>query len=131
MWSFKNVVAIGLFLFGSTFLWMTPTFAGKTPPPTGAAWTAVNVLALLTVAGFTVTAWAVFKEYSWWSTVAIASASIGLLAIIPFVVALRQIDMPLADLGVQINVWMHVLGTALVLAALTLSSIHDAVVNRF
>lgn len=130
MWTFKNILAIGLFLFGSTFLWMTPAFAGRTPPPTGAAWTAVNVLALVAVAGFTVTAWATFKEYRWWWTVAIASACIGLLAVIPFVVALRQIDMPLADLGLQINVWTHVLGSALVLAALTVSSIHDTVVNR-
>jgi hypothetical protein len=130
MWTFKNVLAIGLFLFGSTFLWMTPAFAGKTPPPTGAAWTVVNVLALLAVAGFTVTAWAAFKEHSWWWTAAMGSASVGLLAVIPFVVAVRQIDMPLADPGVQINLWMHVLGSALVLAALTVPSIHDSVVSR-
>lgn len=130
MWTFKNVLAIGLFLFGSTFLWMTPAFAGKTPPPTGAAWTVVNVLALVAVAAFTVTAWAVFKEYSWWWTAAIVSAAVGLLAVIPFVFALRQIDMPLADMGVQINLWMHVLGSALVLSALTVPSIHDSVVSR-
>ena len=130
MWTFKNVLAIGLFLFGSTFLWMTPAFAGKTPPPTGVAWTVVNVLALVAVAAFTVTAWAVFKEYSWWWTVAIVSASVGLLAVIPFVIALRQTDLPLADAGVQINLWMHVLGSALVLAALTVPSIHDSVVSR-
>jgi hypothetical protein len=38
MWTFKNLLAVGLFLFGSTFLRMTPAFAGKTPPPTGTAW---------------------------------------------------------------------------------------------
>jgi len=130
MWTFKNLLAIGVFLFGSTFLWMTPAFAGKTPPPTGAAWTVVNVLALVAVAAFTVTAWAVFKEYSWWWTAAIVSAAVGLLAVIPFVFALRQIDMPLADMGVQINLWMHVLGSALVLSALTVPSIHDSVVSR-
>lgn len=130
MWTFKNLLAIGVFLFGSTFLWMTPAFAGKTPPPTGAAWTVVNVLALVAVAAFTVTAWATFKEYSWWWTAAIVSAAVGLLAVIPFVFALRQIDMPLADMGVQINLWMHVLGSALVLSALTVPSIHDSVVSR-
>ena len=130
MWTFKNVLAMGLSLFGSTFLWMTPAFAGKTPPPTGAAWTVVNLLALVAVAGFAVTAWAAFKEYSWWWTGAIVSASLGLLAVIPFVVALRQIDLPFGDVGVQINVWMHVLGSALVLAALTVPSIHDSVVSR-
>jgi hypothetical protein len=130
MWTFKNVLAMGLFLFGSTFLWMTPAFAGRTPPPTAAAWTVVNVLALVAVAAFTVTAWAAFKEYSWWWTAAIVSASVGLLAVMPFVIALRQIDLPLADVGVQINLWLHVLGSALVLAALTVSSIHDSVVSR-
>ena len=130
MWTFKNLLAIGVFLFGSTFLWMTPAFAGKTPPPTGAAWTVVNVLALVAVAAFTVTAWAVFKEYSWWWAAAIVSASVGLLAAIPFLIALRQIEMPLADMGVQINLWMHVVGSALVLAALTVPNIHDSVVSR-
>jgi hypothetical protein len=28
MWSFKNILALGLFLFGTTFLWMTASFAG-------------------------------------------------------------------------------------------------------
>jgi hypothetical protein len=130
MWTFKNVLAIGLFLFGTTFLWMTPAFAGQTPPPTGAAWSVVNVFALVAVAGFTVTAWAAFKEYRWWWTAAILSASVGLMAVIPFVIALRQIDMPLADVGVQINVWMHVLGSGLVLATLFVSNIHDFVVSR-
>jgi hypothetical protein len=37
MWTFKNLVAIGPFLFGSTFLWMTAAMAGKNPPPTGTA----------------------------------------------------------------------------------------------
>jgi hypothetical protein len=44
MWTFKNVFALGLFLFGTTFLWMTASMAGKAPPPTGTAWTLANVL---------------------------------------------------------------------------------------
>jgi hypothetical protein len=28
MWTFRNGVAFGLFLFGTTFLWMTPAMAG-------------------------------------------------------------------------------------------------------
>jgi len=34
----------------------------------------------LAAAGFTVTAWAVFKEYSWWHTGALLSAIVGLVA---------------------------------------------------
>jgi hypothetical protein len=52
MWTFKNILALGLFLFGTTFLWMTASFAGRVPPPTGTAWTLVNGLALAAVAGF-------------------------------------------------------------------------------
>jgi hypothetical protein len=35
MWTFKNLFALCLFLFGTTFLWMTAAFAGKTPPRLG------------------------------------------------------------------------------------------------
>jgi hypothetical protein len=83
MWTFKNVVAVGLFVFGSTFLWMTPAFAGRTPPPTGMAWTLVNILALVAVVGFTVAAWTVFQQYPWWGSVRLVSAVIGLVAVIP------------------------------------------------
>src|SRR4030095_7166901 len=112
MWTFKNLAAVGLFLFGSTFLWMTPAFADRTPPPTGTAWTLVNILAITAVVGFTIAAWAVFKQYSWWGPVTLISAVIGLAAVIPFVVGLTQIDVGIADFGVQINLWMHLLGSA-------------------
>ena len=51
--------------------------AGRTRPPTGTAWMVVNLLALVAVAGFTVAAWAVFKQYSWWGPVTLVSAVIG------------------------------------------------------
>ena len=59
MWTFSNVLALGLLLFGTTFLWMTAAMAGTTPPPTGTAWTLTNVLCFAAVIGFTITAWAV------------------------------------------------------------------------
>ena len=130
MWTFKNLMAIGLFLFGSTFLWMTASFAGKTPPPTGAAWTLVNVLALLTVAGFTICAWGVYKQQSWWQMVALLSAITGLLAVIPFVVGLTQIQVGFADLGVQINLWLHILGSLAVIAIVRLPAVQHWVLSR-
>ena len=131
MWTVKNVVAVGLFLFGSTFLWMTPAFAGRTRPPTGMAWTVVNILALVAVAGFTVAAWAVFKQYSWWGSVTLVSAVIGLVALIPFVFGLWQIGVGFADLGVQINLWLHLVGSAAAVAVVLLPGIHAWVVHRF
>ena len=42
MFTFLSSVAVAVFLFGSTFLWMTPLFIG--PTATGALWTAAQVL---------------------------------------------------------------------------------------
>jgi len=130
MWSFKNIVALGLFLFGTTFLWMTASFAGRVPPPTGTAWALVNGLALAAVAGFTVAGWAVFKAYSWWPTVALLSAVVGLVAVVPFVVGLRQIRVGFTDPGVQINLWLHVLGSVVVVAMTLVPAVRDWVVHR-
>ena len=130
MWTLKNLLAIGLFLFGTTFLWMTPAFAGRTPPPTGAAWTVVNLLALIALLGFTVAAWGVFKGYSWWPTIAVVSSIVGLVAVVPFVVGIRQINAAFADLGLQINLWLHVLGSAVVILVVRLPAVRDWVMQR-
>ncbi len=91
-------------------------FRREGSPPTGTAWTLVNGLALAAMAGFTVAGWAVFKAYSWWPMVALLSAVVGLIAVVPFVVGLRQIRVALTDPGVQINLWLHLLGSAVVVA---------------
>jgi hypothetical protein len=109
---------------------MTPAFAGKTPPPTGTAWTLANILALIAVAGFTIAAWAVFKQYSWWETAALVSGIVGLVAVVPFIVGQSQLDVGLADPGVQINLWLHLLGSAAVIAIVLLPGAHDWVTRR-
>jgi sugar phosphate permease len=96
MWTFKNLVAIGPFLFGSTFLWMTAAMAGKNPPPTGTAWTLTGVLSYVAVIGFAVAAWAVFKQYPWWDLAALVSGIVGLVAVVPFLIAQSQLDVGLA-----------------------------------
>lgn len=130
MWTFRNVVAIGLFLFGSTFLWMTAAMAGKAVPPRSTAWTLANVLAYLAVIGFSITAWAVFKQYSWWGPAALVSGVIGLAAVVPFVVGQRRLDVGMGDLGVQINLWMHVLGSAAVITVALLPAARAWVTER-
>jgi hypothetical protein len=112
----RTLAAVAMFLFGTTFLWLTPSFAGRATPPTGAAWSVVNVLALVAVAAFTLAAWGLYRQHTWWEGVAVTSAVIGLLSIVPFLVGMRQIDADLTDLGVQINIWMHVVGAVGVLA---------------
>jgi hypothetical protein len=130
MWTFRNLVALGLFLFGTTFLWMTAAMAGKTPPPSGTAWTLANALAYVAVIGFAIAAWAVFKQYSWWEPAAVASGGVGLAAVVPFIVGQSQLDVGFGDLGVQINLWMHILGSAAVIAIVLLPAAHDWVTRR-
>jgi len=130
MWTFRNLIALGLFLFGTTFLWMTAAMAGKTPPPTGTTWTLANVLAYAAVVGFTIAAWGVFKQYSWWETAAVVFGIVGLAAVVPFIVGQSKLDVGLGDLGVQINLWMHLLGSAAVIAIVLLPIAHDWVTRR-
>ena len=116
MWTFRALVAIGLFLFGTTFIWMTAFMAGKVPPPSGTAWTVTNVFAYVAIAAFAVAAWALFKQYSWWETAAVLSGVIGLVAVVPFVIGQSQLELGFGDMGVQINLWIHILGSAAVIA---------------
>jgi hypothetical protein len=124
MFTSQNIFAVGLFLFGTTFLWMTASFTGKTPPPSGLAWSVEMVLAAIAVVGFSLAAWGVFKDEPWWELVAVISAAIGLLAIVPYVIGLSEIG-GITDLGVAINVGMHVIGSALVIALLYVPSAHE------
>jgi hypothetical protein len=124
MLTFRNLLAVGLFLFGSTFLWMTASFTGETPPPEGAIWTLENVLALLAVLGFTAAAWGVFKDLSWWEPVTAISGVVGLIAVIPFVIGVSGLAGSV-DLGVAINLTMHVFGSGAVLAIVFVPSAHD------
>jgi hypothetical protein len=121
----RTFAALAMFFFGSTFLWLTASFAGRAMPPTGIAWTVVNLASLVAVAGFTVAAWGLYREESWWQVVAVGSAVVGLVALVPFLVGMRQIDANLADLGVQINIWMHALGAAVVLAIVRVPVLAD------
>jgi hypothetical protein len=130
MWTFRTLVAIGLFLFGTTFLWMTAFMAGKTSPPSGTAWTVANVLAYVAIVGFAIAAWGIFKQYSWWEVALVLSGIVGLLAVVPFIVGQSQLEVGFADLGVQINLWIHILGSAAVVAIVVLPVAHDWVTRR-
>lgn len=121
----RTLAAVAMFLFGTTFMWMTASFAGKTPPPTGAAWTLVNIVAVAALAGYTIAAWGLYRDHSWWQLVALVSAVAGLLAVVPFLVGLRQLDAGLADMGVQINLWMHVLGSLAVVAVVQVQPVNE------
>jgi hypothetical protein len=130
MWTSGNLVALGLFLFGTAFLWLAADMAGRTTAPSGTAWTLTNVLAYVAVIGLVVAAWGVFKQYAWWETAAVVSGVAGLVAVVPFVAGQSQLDVGFADFGVQINLWMHILGSAAVVAIVLVPVAHDWVPRR-
>ena len=129
MLSFKNWAALGLFLFGSTFLWMTRDFLANPREGTGSLWSAIQILVLVAIVGFTVTAWALFKEGSWWEPVAITSAMVGLAALVPYVIGVRQVG-DAGDAGVQMNIAIHATGIAAVLVVVLVPVVHDWLVRR-
>lgn len=124
MFTLRALAAVSLFLFGTTFLWMTAAFAGRTLPPAGLAWSVENVLALLAVVAFSIAAWGLYKDLPWWQATAAVSSVIGLAAVVPYVVGVAGIG-GFDDLGVQINLALHVLGSAAVLTLVVVPAASD------
>ena len=83
-----------------------------------------NVLYCVAVIGFTVAAWAVFKEYSWWETPALLFGVVGLMRWSRSTSGSVS-SMPFGHLAVQINLWMHILGSGAVIAIVLLPAGHD------
>ena len=128
MFTFKNWVALGLFVFGTTFLWMTRDFLANPREGTGTLWSTVQVLAFVAIIGFSFAAWLVFKEASW-EPVAIASAVVGLAALVPYVIGVEQLGGG-GDAGVQINIALHVVGVAAVFVLALVPTAHDWLAKR-
>jgi hypothetical protein len=129
MFTFKNLIAIGFFLFGTTFLWMTRDFLAEPKAGTGTVWSVVQVLVLIAIVGFAFVGWAVFKDATWWEPVALASAIVGLLAVVPYVIGVFQVG-DQGDGGVQMNIAIHVLGVAAVLGVVLVPFLHDWIEKR-
>ena len=87
MLTIRNVGGVSLFLFGTTFLWLTPMFAAANVDTSGAAWAAVAVLSTATIIGFTVATWGLFRHDSWWEPLAVGCAVVGLVTLVPYWVA--------------------------------------------
>jgi hypothetical protein len=130
MFTFKNISAIAFFLFGTTFVWMTSSFIGESPTPTGILWSVVNTLALAAVVAFTVTAWGVYKQTPWWETAAIVSAVVGLVAVVPYVIAING-QGELGDQGVVVNIGLHVICSLIVVAVAVVPVVHDWFTTRW
>lgn len=90
VFTIRSIGGVALFLFGTTFAWITPEFVTAGLKTTGALWSTIRIVALVTVAGFTVATWGLFQRAAWWETVAVISAVVGLLALVPYLVAARE-----------------------------------------
>ena len=87
MFTVRNVGGAALFLFGTTFLWLTPAFATRGIPTGGFLWALTRFLALATVAGFTLSTWGLFRQASWWEGLAVGSAALGVVVLVPYWIA--------------------------------------------
>jgi hypothetical protein len=115
MLTMRNLGGVALFLFGTTYLWLTPMFAGRGISTKGILWSITQVLAFLTLLGFTIATWGLFKKSSWWDSVAIASAVLGLVVLIPYWIAAHSSG----ESTPWWNVLVHAVGAIGVLILLT------------
>ena len=113
--TFRNILAIGIFLVGASWLWLTPMWLsqGKTnasifDPP--------GLLSVLAIVGFAVVAWGVFRSASWWEPVAIASALVGIAA--AFVFWFWAAPAASSEADIAANALLHIAAGALVVAVL-------------
>jgi predicted permease len=119
MFTIRNAGGVALFLFGTTFVWLTPAFLTKGIRSDGPLWPVTTAIALVAVAGFSVATYGLFRRASWWETAAIASAVVGVIVLVPYVLAARDAGEP----GLGIMVAVHVLGDAGVFALLLIPSL--------
>ena len=88
----RTAVAICVFLFGTTFLWLTPVMSGKQADLSGTRWAVVQVLVWLSIIGFAAAAWAILRSDAWWVPVIAGSAVLGVAATVMYVIAARGVQ---------------------------------------
>jgi len=84
VFTIRNIGGVALFLAGTTWLWLTPAFASKEVSTSGLTWAITRALCLVTVLGFCVATYGLFARHAWWEPVALASAALGLVTLIPY-----------------------------------------------
>ena len=123
----RTVLAIAIFLFGTTFWWMSAFMTGQATTPRHWTWMLTNVLVVLSILGYTTTAWTVLRNHSWWTSIAVVSGVLGLLAVGAFLLSQRTLEIGFQDFGVQINVWLHLVGTIVVIVVASLPTLRSKV----
>ena len=119
MFTIRNLGGVALFLFGTTYLWLTPMFVKPGLSTRGVLWSITQVGSLLTLLGFTVATWGLFKRASWWDEAAIGSAILGLAVLVPYWIAAHNSG----ETTPWWNVLVHAVGAAGVLILLTVPAL--------
>ena len=101
--------ALVLGLYGASYLWLAP--AAVPGGAGGPLWAVVEVLVIMTAAGFAVAGWGLVRAAPWGTRMTIAAAVAGLLTLIPYLVAVRGAQIGHAD----VNAALHGLGCAAIL----------------
>jgi hypothetical protein len=84
MFTLRTLGGIALLMAGSSWLWLTPTFATRGVDTSGVLWSITMVLSLLTILGFCVATWGLFARWGWWEYAALVSAGLGLVTLLPY-----------------------------------------------
>jgi hypothetical protein len=77
MLTIRNLGGVALFLFGTTFLWLTPSFATPGVSTKGLTWSVTQSLSLVTLALFAAATWGLFTKAGWWEPFIVDSAKIA------------------------------------------------------
>jgi hypothetical protein len=121
MLTIRNIGGVSLLLAGSTWIWLTPAFAGRGVSTSGATWAVTRFLCLLVVAGFCVATYGLFNRHAWWEAVALGSTVVGLLALVPYWIAAHSGGETVGT--ATWNAFTHVLMAAGIFALLLLPSL--------
>ena len=114
VFTIRNLGGVALFLFGTTYLWLTPMFASREVSTRGIWWSITQILAFVTLLGFAIATWGLFKKSSWWDGLAIGSAVLGLVVLIPYWIAAHSSG----ETTPWFNVLIHAIGAVGVLVLL-------------
>lgn len=128
MFTIRNLGGVGLLLMGSTWLWLSPAFAGRGVSTSGLLWAVTRALCLITIAGFCVATWGLFARHSWWEVVALGSAAVGVLALPTFSIAAARGGEQAGT--VTWNVFVHVLMLTAMCVLLLVPSLERWVENH-
>lgn len=108
MFTIRTVGGAALFLFATTFIWLTPSFASRGISTKGPWWAASSMLAWATTATLIGATWGLFTRTTWWAGAAVAGAAVGIVASCVYWVAASRSS----EAASTYNALIHVAGSA-------------------